>query len=198
MRLLPPFLGLFAAAAALAWLRAASGGVEAGTALRMDVSELARRSDLVVEGRVLSQKAVESGQGLIETEFLIEVERTLVGDELPLRAVRLPGGVLPDGRGMLLAGMPALRTGESVMLFLTAPSAGGMRMPVGLAQGKLGVVQDAAGEKLLVRDAGALGLIGPGSSKVLPADGLSVLAYAEVLAQIEAARSGALGGGEGR
>src|SRR5262245_1782150 len=198
MRLLPPFLGLFAASAALAWMHAASGGVEAGTALRMDIPELARRSDLIVEGRVLSLKPLESDHGLIETEFLIEVERTLAGSDLPLRAVRLPGGILPDGRGMLLAGMPALRAGESVMLFLTAPAANGMRMPVGLSQGKLGIVENPAGEKLVVCDAGAVDLVGSGGAAVAQADGLSVLPYAEVLAQIEAARSGALGGEEDR
>lgn len=190
MRLLPLFLGLFAAAAALAFLRAPSGGVEAGTALHMGVPELARRSDLVLEGRVLSQKALEAESGLIETEVLLEVERTLVGDHLPLRAIRLPGGELPDGRGLYLSGMPRLREGESVMLFLTARSQSGMRMPVGLAQGKLGVVTDAAGEKLLVGNALALGLVGAGGTEVAEADGLSVLPYAEVLAQIEAAHAG--------
>ncbi len=194
MRLLPPFLGLFAAAAFLAFARASSNGVEAGTALRMDVPELARRSDLIVEGRVLSQKPLETSHGLIETEFLIEVERTLAGEHVPLRAIRLPGGLLPDGRGLLLAGMPSMRVGESVLLFLTPRSQGGVRMPVGLAQGKLRVVANAAGEKLLVGDPGALGLVSAAGAEVGLAEGLSVLPYAEVVAQIEAARTGPAAG----
>ena len=192
MRILAACFGLFAATSILAFLRPASDDVKAGTALRMDVPELARRADLIIEARVLSLKAVEAGAGRIETEFLLEVERTLAGDDLPLRAVRLPGGLLPDGRGMLLAGMPGLHVGETALLFLSAPSETGMRMPVGLAQGKLRIVTGAAGEKLVVRDAGSLGLIGPGSAAVREAGGLCVLPYAEVLAEIEAARAGAL------
>jgi hypothetical protein len=194
MRLLAASFGLFAATFVLAYLRPAAQDVEAGTALRMDVPELARRADLIIEARVLSLKAIEAGAGRIETEFLLEVERTLAGDDLPLRAVRLPGGLLPDGRGMLLAGMPGLRVGESALLFLSAPTETGMRMPVGLAQGKLGIVTNAAGEKLVVRDASSLGLVSPGSTAVHDAGGLTLLPYAEVLAEIEAARAGALSG----
>jgi hypothetical protein len=189
MRLLATLLGSTALALLLSRFSTAPNDVEAGTALRMDVPELARRSDLIVEARVLSKQALEAGGGRIETEYLLAVERTLAGEPLALRAIRLPGGVLPDGRGMLLSGMPALRVGESVLLFLTRASETGMRMPVGLAQGKLSVVWNAAGEKLLVRDTSGMALAQVSSGAVREANGVSILSYVDALAAIEAARA---------
>jgi hypothetical protein len=195
MRLLVLFAGVTAGAFALAALRLDSGDVAAGTALKMDVGELSRRAELVVEARVLGMDAVEVADGRIETEFQLEVQRTFRGEDVVYRAVRLPGGLLPGGRGMLLAGMPSLRVGESAILFLTAPTETGMRMPVGLAQGKMQVVTSPAGEKLVVVDRAGLALVQTAGGQVVEgaeADGALVLPYAHVLAQIEAACAGAL------
>jgi len=192
MRLFALTAGAFVGAFLLTTLRPASGDALAGTALRMDVRELSQRSDLVVEARVLGLQAFEEPDGRIETEFQLEVQRTFLGEDVVHRAIRLPGGVLPTGKGMLLAGMPSLEVGETAILFLTAPTDTGMRMPVGLAQGKMRVVTSPSGEKLVVVDRAGLELANPETGAIAEADGSLVLPYAHVLAQIEAACAGAL------
>jgi hypothetical protein len=192
MRILALFAGALAGSFLLTALRPSAGDVEAGTALRMDVGELAQRSALVVEARVLGMHALEEADGRIETELQLEVARTFRGEDVVYRAVRLPGGVLPDGRGMLLAGMPRVEVGETAILFLTAPTGSGMRMPVGLAQGKMRVVTAPSGEKLVVCDQAGLELAHRATGAITAADGTHVRSYAQVLAQIEAACKGAL------
>lgn len=170
-------------------LRSPGNLAHAGTAVRMGISDLARGSDLVVEARVLSAAGVEDASGRIDTEYLLRVDRTLWGDDAPFRSVRLPGGQLPDGRGMLLAGVPRLAPGEDVLLFLSAAAPSGMRMPVGLGQGRLGVVRDAEGRKSFVQAPGALALVDPATGTVREADRALRFDYAATLAEIEAALS---------
>ncbi|MDF1798389.1 MAG: hypothetical protein P1V81_04375 [Planctomycetota bacterium] len=160
--------------------------VRAGTALRMDVPDLVEAADLVLEGRVLSATPVETEEGLIETEYELAVDRTFRGDDVFLRSVRLPGGVLEDGRGMLLAGVPHLREGEDALLFLSHAGPRGVRLPVGLAQGRYRIVTRLDGSKLAVRDQSDLGLVDPSTGDLLEADGLHIRDYAELVAEIEA------------
>src|SRR5262245_39418837 len=70
----------------------------AGSARRLELTELVQASELVLEGRVLATRALES-DGPLLTEALLEVSRTFKGDERSTRTVRLPGGVRADGSG---------------------------------------------------------------------------------------------------
>jgi len=184
MRLLLAAAALFAVDLTLSFLLPISQA-EAGTALRLDVPGLAHNASLIVEAHVLSARPVETG-GILQTEYVLEVSRTLAGTDEPYRAVRLPGGVRDDGSGLLIPGMPQISEGESVLLFLTDESQNGMRMPVGLAQGKFGVVTLADGKKRLVGDASMATLVAPGQ-ELGQAGARSVIDYAEAVAQIEAA-----------
>ena len=159
--------------------------VSAGTAVRLDVAQLASRADLIVEGRVLQSRVIERDQ-MVETEYLLRVDRTFAGEDLSHRSVRIPGGVLPDGRGMILAGVPRLLAGEDVLLFLSRESRSGVRMPIGLSQGKYRRVETEAGERLLVREPAGVSLVEPDGA-VRPATESRVRVYAEVVAEIEAA-----------
>ena len=152
----------------------------------MDVRALTLAADLVIEGRVLSTRAFEAADGRIETELVLDVDRTFVGADEATRSVRVPGGVLPDGRGMILAGCVPPRAGERVVLFLTPESARGWRLPVGLAQGRFSLVTDGAGRKLAVRSQGRLALA-DASGTVKHGESSSVMDFAELLAQIESA-----------
>lgn len=160
-------------------------GVRAGTALKMELPEVVGRADLILEARVLSARALES-DGMIETEFLLQVDRTFHGEDQPFRLVRIPGGVLEDGRGMILAGMPRLALGERTLLFLSEEGETGIRMPVGLAQGKYTVVEHDSGAKELVQHRSDLTLVSPGG-ELLRGEGSDVLSYAQMVAEIEAA-----------
>ena len=155
----------------------------AGTAVRLGVPELFERSDLCLEGRVIAVRAVLEGQRRIDTEYTIQVARTLWGESQAVRVIRIPGGVLPDGRGMTIPGLPSLALGEETILFLSRADATGMRMPVGLAQGRLRIETDRVGRKRLVRDTEGLTVVDPAGS----APPRAVLDYAGTLAEIEAA-----------
>jgi len=162
----------------------------AGTAVRLDLPSLVQRSELIVEGRVLAARQLEA-EGLLLTEYLLEVSRTFKGDDLTYRTLRLSGGVRADGSGLLVPGVPHLAPGEEAVLFLEPEGRGGARLPAGLAQGKLGVRRAADGTKRLVRDVEGLGLVGDGAAGGAGA----LLDYADLVAAIEAA---ARGGGSAR
>lgn len=159
--------------------------VQAGTAVRMDIPALVQNAQLIIEARVLSTKALESS-GRIETEYLLFVEHTFEGEDHSLRTIRMPGGTLPDGRGMVLVGMPGLTAGETALLFLSERGETGIRVPVGLAQGKYGVTYTDTGEKLLMRSIAGLSLVNEAGQEV-PGTGREVRTYASVVAQLEAA-----------
>jgi hypothetical protein len=167
-----------------------SADVEAGTALRMDIPGLVEYTELILEGRVLSTHSLRGADGRIETEYLLSVERTFEGEDLGYRAIRLPGGVLEDGSGMILAGMPWIEAGEDLLLFLTEEAASGIRMPVGLAQGQFQVMTDHSGNKSLLRDDDGVGFVHPGTGEMSESDGVTVRDYAAVVAEIEAALAG--------
>lgn len=172
---------------ALAERLAATRDVAAGTAVRLDLDTLFDGSDLVLEGRVSSARVLESAPGRIETEYTISVDRTFWGADMQQRTVRLPGGVLPDGRGLILPGMPELRAGEDALLFLSQEGSTGVRMPVGLAQGKLRVSSSLGGQRVLVGDRAQLSLTdatGGGVQEAAPHD---LLDYAETVAELHAA-----------
>jgi len=184
MRLFLAALALFAFDLSLA-LYLPEREASAGTALRLDLPDLVHGSELVVEGRVLSQHPLEQ-DGLLLTESLIEVARTFKGADESYRAVRLPGGVRADGSGLLVPGMPSLAPGEDVLLFLSAEGATGLRMPTGLAQGKLAVQRLPGGAKRLAGDLSALALVDEDGAHA-QRGGTLVLDYAECVAAIEAA-----------
>jgi len=161
--------------------------VSAGTAIELDLQGLVDGSALILEARVASARCFESSTGRIETEYRLDVDRTFWGTDLAERVVRLPGGVLADGRGLVLPGMPGVREGEDLILFLSAESPDGLRMPVGLAQGKLRVLTGMNGQRVLAREPASLSTLSPGSGAHNDADGWEVLRYAETLADLRAA-----------
>ena len=194
------FLARAALAGALLLLLQLPDGraLEAGTAQRMGLDELVRASDLVLEARVVTSTAGEDSRGLIHTEHLLSVDRTFVGEARPMRTVRLPGGVLSDGRGLVIPGLPRLRVGEDVFLLLSPASPAGVRMITGLAQGSYRVLTDPHGRRFAVRCDDSLTLVNPLSGSVRPGGGLEVLEYAELVARLTAAAAGGAGGGKER
>lgn len=145
----------------------------AGTTVRLELDELVQHARLVLEARVLDARVLVEPGGRIVTEYELATLHTWWGEDLPTRVVRLPGGVLPDGSGLWIPGVPRLAVGERAILFLSAPSAGGMRMPVGLFQGRMRVVRTSSGAPLVAVD-GPEGLAGGRD-------------YAAVRAELEAA-----------
>lgn len=189
-------VGAAAAAIALALQQDRAAELEAGTALRMDLAELVDASELVLEARVVSARPVEAPDGLVHTEYQLAVDRTFFGEDLPVRTVRLPGGVLPGGRGTLVPGMPELVPGEDVVVMLSPASHLGNRMPIGLHQGKYRIVADGRGGKVAVRASGAL--LNGATGRLRPDGGLEVVDFAELVARLESAAAARRARGEGR
>lgn len=159
--------------------------VEAGTALKLDLGGLVDRSELVVEGRVVGMRAIEESSGFVVTEYTLDVGRSFWGDPAAARVVRIPGGVLPDGRGMIVPGMPRLAQGEEAILFLSRAGSTGARVPVGLAQGKFSVRRTVHGARVLARDHSDLELIDPATGAIAEPDARALWDYAETVARIE-------------
>lgn len=138
--------------------RASTGGpADAGTTLRIDLEQAVERAELVVEGRVgpcVVREATSASRGpRIETRSTLAVSRSIYGDAGAALELRLPGGVLPDGRGLVVPGLPSLKEGDEVVLMLSRPGTTGVRLPIGLAQGVLRVERAADGTpRALVRD----------------------------------------------
>lgn len=158
-----------------------------GTARKLELEDLVRDCDLAVEGKLLSTRAVRDARGRIVTEHVLQVGRTWVGDAAQLRTVRLPGGTLPDGSGMVVPGMPRLAAGAECVLFLAREDSQGVRMPVGLAQGAWSVVRTKDGLRRVVRDQAGLAVVEGG--RVRDADPRGEMDYAVFAARLEAARA---------
>lgn len=111
---------------------------------------LVESSAAAVQARVLSRDFAP-GTGMPSTDYMIEVEDVLSGEVTGRNLiVRVPGGVGPDGEGLLLFGMPEMLTGERVVLFLNPNDDGTWRV----AHLMMGAFHEVihGGERLLVRD----------------------------------------------
>ncbi|MCH2104083.1 MAG: hypothetical protein MK297_08755 [Planctomycetes bacterium] len=163
-----------------------SSVLTAGTALKVNLEGLVDRSEIVIEGRV-KRATSRPAPGRIETEYEIEVARTFLGEEQQTRTFVMPGGVLPDGTGMIMPGVPRLREGEDTILFLSRESFAGMRVPVGLSQGRFQVKTSLSGHRVVLRAHEDLGLLDPESGDIREVRGSELHQYPELIAKIHAA-----------
>lgn len=162
---------------------------QAGTAVRMNLRELTQAAELIIAGRVLAAEALAGPDGAITTELEISVDRTFQGTDAGRRLLRIPGGVLADGSGMLLPGLSLPRPGQEVLLFLSPESSCGWRLPVGLAQGHFQLVRLPDGRRVALRSQGSLGLWDAPAATLVEADNSFAIDYAELSAEIESARA---------
>jgi hypothetical protein len=148
--LLAGLAGLFGASASFTDLGAASAAVAAA-----DLPVLVAGSEWIADVQVLETQPVLLPDGRIETRYTVATLAPLKGAISAIAEFRMPGGEVA-GRGLVLPGLPRLRAGQRVLLFLTTPTAArGWRVPVGLGAGAFEVLADPA--------AGATQLIGMGS-----------------------------------
>jgi hypothetical protein len=174
---------------ALGGLGLAEGDLTAGTALRMDLEQLVEGSDLVLEVRVLSQTPLLGSDGLVYTDFELEVQRTFWGEDLPSRRVRLPGGALSTGRATLIPGMGTLRVGEEALLMLSPEGPQGARVFCGLSQGCYRILTPLTGSRVASREASAEALLDETTGTLVPGMQSEVLEYADLIARCTAAVS---------
>jgi hypothetical protein len=161
----------------------APASVDASTVLKMRIEDLAARCDVALLARVTSSSASIDADGRIATDYALDVERTFVGAHTAHRTIRVPGGVLADGRGMVIPGMPTMAVGERAILFLSGANPRGERLPIGLSQGRMRIVTALDGTQSIVSDSKDLELV-DASGHPLPASAPSTLPYAATIARI--------------
>lgn len=192
----PLLLAALAAFVGLPHSRAPRASVQAGTALRLELESAVERADVIVEGRVSASIAVlaapsapttSAQHGRIESHCTLALSRTFLGPGAATLELRLPGGVLPDGRGLALPGLPRLAVGDEVVLLLSKPSRAGLRLPIGLSQGVLRVVRAADGTRRLAQDLEANTLVDASGRPVAGAGSSALLDYDATIARIEGA-----------
>ena len=116
----------------------------------MSDGALADQAPVIAEVRVLSVDE-HAGAGEPWTEYQMAVEHVVRGyvPASPL-AVRVRGGLLPDGTGLRLYGAPRFETGARALLFLN-PRADGTYRVIHFMLGAFHLVE-VGGEQYAVRD----------------------------------------------
>jgi hypothetical protein len=130
----------------------------AATTYRMvSDTDLADQAPVIVEA-VVTAAGSSPAVGALTTDYQIEVERWLHGETTEAAeaagsslTVRVPGGQRPGGMGLKIWGAPALRVGESALLFLV-PNADGSFHILHLMLGAFHVESAGDGRRLAVRD----------------------------------------------
>ena len=148
----------------------ATGAAHASTMVALSVEELAQRSDQVVKGRVvaLEPRASEDGKR-ISTVVTLQIDEVWKG--APAQDVRILalGGTM-DGISQVVTGAAAFQDGEEVVVFLRRlRSAEPLSEVVGMAQGKLSVERDDAGNVVAVPSLKGLDLVDRGTMEPGPA-----------------------------
>lgn len=128
--------------ASVLFMEAAHGRAHASLVEALDLPALVAEADRVLLARVMSQASHYDPQGQIVTDFAMQVEEAIKGDEAPGAAitVRRLGGVVGD-IGMRVAGEPSFEVGETVLLFGARGADDSALRPVGMAQGALRVFE---------------------------------------------------------
>jgi len=122
----------------------------ATTLQRLGLDEIIKKSTSIVRAKVLGSAGALVGQD-IYTYYQLQVLEDLKSAGVQRTEVAVPGG---SARGLrqIVAGAPVLKTGDEYIFFLwTSPS--GLTQVIGLSQGLFSVVQNAAGDVVVVRRA---------------------------------------------
>jgi len=133
---------------------------------RLELDDLVDRADVAVHAEVLSKRSFRNEHGWVVTEVELRVAETLWGETRERRKITLPGGVLPDGSGTVIPGMPAIEVGERALLFLSPVGSKGFSVPLGLSQGKFAERVDAEGRVQFERVHGKLQHVDPASGQL--------------------------------
>jgi len=180
---------------ALSWMMAAmlaaiTAPAGAAMILKMNLAQLTDRADAIFRGEVLSAEPgkISIGGGTLPTvTYRLRVDEAFKGEfdakenSSPEVEITMLGTLKADARSgnqarltSSLPEVPKLRVGESYVLFTTAPSASGLRSPVGLGQGSFRIYAGPNKSELAVNEINNLGLFngaGPAQRSAQAAEG---------------------------
>ena len=123
---------------------------QATTLQQLSTAELITQSTAIVRVKVSGSSSARRGRD-IYTNYQFQVLETLKSSAAVQSQVAVPGGVA-DGLREMVPGAPALTTGQEYVIFLWT-SRSGLTQVIGLSQGLFTVMQDTAGNTVLVRPA---------------------------------------------
>jgi hypothetical protein len=124
----------------------------ATTLQQLSTDDMIRQSTAIVRVKVAATSTGLRGRD-IYTYYQFQVLETMKSSGTVSTQVAVPGGVAGGLREMV-PGAPSLTTGQEYVIFLWT-SRSGLTQVIGLSQGLFSVMQDAAGNSVLVRPAAA-------------------------------------------
>ncbi|MBZ5605532.1 MAG: hypothetical protein LAO79_24810 [Acidobacteriia bacterium] len=131
-------------AALLAWAMTAP----ATTLQKLTTGDMIRQSTSIVRATVTGTYTTQRGSD-IYTHYQLQITETLKAGPSGISEVAVPGGTI-NGLRQLAAGAPGLTKGQDYVIFLWTGRSG-MTQVIGLSQGLFTVMQNDAGETVLVR-----------------------------------------------
>lgn len=141
-------------------LALAASGAFAATVVPLSLSDLVAKSDLALEGRIISGApdfCGPAGASMLFTYWEVEVKEALKGTAPSSALVRTPGGG-KDGRELVVPGAPSFHPDQRLILFLKQTEETRSGRPVyevlGWRQGALAIeTEPASGEPVVRRPA---------------------------------------------
>ncbi|HKX26117.1 MAG TPA: hypothetical protein VJ302_00360 [Blastocatellia bacterium] len=132
-------------------MEVAGAGVTSG----LMMEKLAQQSDLIITGQCLQTSSAWVDRRLV-TVATVSVNESIKGAPAQTVAVVMPGGIDANRRipiAMTYPGAPTIKTKEEVFLFLkTSGEMSNSYEVTGFAQGKLSIMTDDQGQKMVARD----------------------------------------------
>jgi hypothetical protein len=130
---------------------AAMASSQATTLQKLDLGEMTQQSTAIVRAKVTGTSGILRGND-VYTVYRLEILESLKSSagRIP-QEVAVPGGVA-GGLRQIVAGAPALRTGQEYVMFLWT-SRSGLTQLIGLSQGLFAVNSDGAAGEVVKRPA---------------------------------------------
>jgi hypothetical protein len=164
-----PRTGHFVRLVIAACVCAAGASLSATTLVPADFAQMARESELIVRGTVVSVQSQMAGpRQTIESLITLSVADTMKGTAGTRTVFRVPGGRVGRYRRVMV-GAPEFRAGDEVILFLKG-RAPAIAMPYGLSQGVYRVARRADAAVVTPAVAAAAGRVVRGDPSRRPLD----------------------------
>jgi hypothetical protein len=115
---------------------------------QIDLTELARRADIIVQGRVVEVRyeGLPGYPNIPTVQVTLQLEKTLRGSVDQRFTFR---EYLPGPAGLMRTGKHDYLVGQRLLLFLPNPSQYGLSSPLGREQGRFKIRRDQSGNEVL-------------------------------------------------
>lgn len=129
---------------------AVAGPAGAVSVRPLPLDEIIDTATVVFQGTCIGNRTErEQETNLVVTFTTFAVKDVLKGSAQGTHVIKQIGGKMPAGElNFRVDGVPTFVVGEDYVVFLAGVSAAGFSSPIGLAQGKFTVQQDASGQKV--------------------------------------------------